>query len=80
MRKIQLPDEDGEIDPTPTSGGGYQPEPELDLLSNIIKAFNDQFGNIPWANADRVHNLITEEIPAREAADPAYMNAQKNSD
>ena len=78
--KIQLPDEDGEIEPMPTRGGGYQPELELDRLSNIIKAFNDQFGNIPWADADRVHKLITEEIPARVAADPAYMNAQKNSD
>ncbi len=57
--KIQLPDEDAEIEPTPTSGGGYQPEPELDRLSNIIKAFNDQFGSIPWADADRVHVLIS---------------------
>ena len=80
VRKIQLPDEDGEIDPTPTSGGGYQPEPELDRLSNIIKAFNDQFGNISWADAERVHKLITEDIPARVAADSAYKNAQKNSD
>ena len=78
--KIQLPDEDAEIDPATVSGGGHLPEPELDRLSNIIKAFNDQFGNIPWADADRVHRFITEEIPARVAADPAYQNAQKNSD
>ena len=62
------------------TGSGHKPEPELDRLSNIIKAFNDQFGNIPWANADRVHKLITEEIPARVAADSAYKNAQLNSD
>ena len=30
------------------------PEPELDLLSNIVKTFNDLFGNIPWADADRI--------------------------
>ena len=30
--KIQLPDEDAEIEPVPTSGGGYKPEPELDRL------------------------------------------------
>jgi type I restriction enzyme, R subunit len=78
--KIQLPDEDGEIDPATVSGGGHLPEPELDRLSNIIKAFNDQFGNIPWADADRVHRFITEEIPARVAADPAYRNAQQYSD
>ncbi|MEA1926614.1 MAG: hypothetical protein U9N73_00280, partial [Candidatus Auribacterota bacterium] len=42
--------------------------------------FNDQFGNIPWEDIDRVHQLITEDIPARVAADRAYRNAQKNSD
>ncbi|MDC4222964.1 MAG: hypothetical protein MPW15_01620 [Candidatus Manganitrophus sp.] len=30
--KIQLPDEDAEIDPMPTDGGGRKPEPELDRL------------------------------------------------
>ena len=61
--KIQLPDADAEIEPVPTTGGGRKPEPELDRLSNILKAFNDQFGNIPWTDADRVHKLITEDIP-----------------
>ncbi len=80
VAKIQLPDADAEIEPVPTTGGGHKPEPELDHLSNIIKTFNDQFGNIPWTDADRVHRLITEDIPARVAADTAYRNAQKNSD
>jgi type I restriction enzyme, R subunit len=44
------------------------------------QAFNDQFGNIPWTDADRVHKLITEDIPSRVAADTAYQNAKKNSD
>ena len=79
-RKIQLPDEDAEIEPVPTAGGGHKPEPELDRLSNIVRAFNDQFGNIPWTDADRVHKLITEDIPARVEADEAYQNAKKNSD
>jgi type I restriction enzyme R subunit len=78
--KIALTDADAEIEPVPTSGGGHKPEPELDRLSNIIKAFNDQFGNIPWTDADRVRKLITEEIPARVAADSAYQNARKFSD
>jgi len=77
---IQLPDADALIDPIPTSGGGRKPEPELDRLSSILKIFNDQFGNIPWSDADRVHRLLTEEIPARVAADSAYLNARKNSD
>jgi len=78
--RIALPDADAEIEPIPTAGGGHKPEPELDRLSNIIKAFNDQFGNIPWTDADRVRKLITEEIPARVAADSAYKNARQFSD
>ena len=64
----------------PVDGGGYRPEVELDRLSNIVKTFNEQFGNIPWTDEDRLHKRITEEIPARVAADVAYQNAQKNSD
>ena len=78
--KIQLPDENAEIEPVPTTGGGDKPEPELDRLSNILKTFNDQFGNIPWTDSDRVHKLITEEIPAKVAADSAYQNARQHSD
>ncbi len=78
--KIQLPDEDAEIGPVPTEGGGRKPEPELDRLSNILKTFNDHFGNISWTDADRVHKLITEDIPQRVAADTAYQNARQNSD
>jgi HsdM N-terminal domain/N-6 DNA Methylase len=78
--KIQLQDSDAEIEPVPTTGGGHKPEPELDRLSNILKVFNDQFGNIPWTDADRVHKLITEDIPNRVAADKAYQNAKQNSD
>jgi len=78
--RIALSDTDAEIEPVPMAGGGHKPEPELELLSNIIKVFNDQFGNIPWTDADRVRKLITEEIPARVAADSAYQNARKYSD
>lgn len=77
---IQLTDADAEIEPVPTSGGGARPEPEMDRLSNIIKTFNDQFGNIPWTDADHVRRLITQDIPARVAADAAYQNAKKNPD
>jgi type I restriction enzyme R subunit len=78
--KVALADEDGEIGPVPASGGGHKPEPELERLSNILKAFNDQFGNVEWTDADRVQRLITEDIPARVAADKKYQNAQRNSD
>jgi type I restriction enzyme R subunit len=77
---IALADQDGEIGPVPTSGGGRMPEPELDLLSNIIKVFNDQFGNIEWKDVDKIRKVISEEIPAKVAADKAYQNAKKYSD
>ena len=77
--KLQLPDEDAEIEPTPTSAGG-KPEPELDHLSNIIKNFNERFGGIEWNDEDRVRKLITEEIPVSVAADTSYRNASLNSD
>ncbi len=78
--KIQLPDEDAEIEPVPIGGGGGSNGPELDRLSNILKVFNDQFGNIEWTDEDRVNRLITEDIPRRVSADPAYQNARQNSD
>ena len=78
--KIQLPDQDVEIGPVPTDAGGGRAEPELDRLSNILKAFNDQFGGVAWTDRDRVRKLVTEEIPAKVAADKAYQNARKNSD
>ncbi len=80
MQRIMLSDEDAEIDPVPTSVGGHHTEPELDRLSNIIRAFNDLFGDIQWEDADRVRQLITETIPARVAEDTAFRNAHRNSD
>jgi type I restriction enzyme R subunit len=77
---ISVPDEDGEVGPVPTTGGGRKPEPELDLLSNIIKAFNDQFGNVEWKDKDKIGRIISEEIPEKVAADRAYQNAKRNSD
>jgi type I restriction enzyme R subunit len=77
---ITLADQNAEIGPVPTSGGGRMPEPEIDRLSNIVKTFNEQFGNIDWKDADKIRKVITEEIPAKVAADKAYQNAVQNSD
>ena len=77
---IQLDDSEAEIGPVPGSGGGGKPDPELDLLSNIVAEFNQEFGDIAWEEPDRVRQLITKEIPDRVAADPAYQNAKANSD
>ncbi len=77
---IALPDQNAEIDPVPMVGGGRMPEPELDRLSNILRAFNEQFGNIQWKDADKIRKVIAEEIPSKVAADTAYQNAMKHSD
>jgi len=77
---IALPDQDAQISPIPGAGVGGKPEPELGRLSQIIRAFNDMFGNIEWKDQDRILQVITEELPIKVAADTAYQNAIKNSD
>ena len=59
---------------------GRKPEPELDVLSSILRVFNDQFGNIEWEDADRIREVIAREIPAKVSSDRAYQNAMENSD
>ncbi len=76
---IALPDANAEIEPVPTSGGGHKPEPEMDKLSNIIKAFNDQFGGL-FNDPKAVEKRIIDVIPPKVAADPAYQNAKQHSD
>ncbi len=80
VRDIQLPDKDAEIEPASTDGGGLKPEPEMDRISNIVRAFNDQFGNIEWKDKDKIAKVISEELPAKVAGDKAYQNAMANSD
>jgi type I restriction enzyme R subunit len=77
---IALSDSDAEISPVPASSGGRKPEPEFDLLSNILRTFNDLFGNIEWKDVDKIGRVIVEELPAKVRADRAYQNAMKNSD
>ncbi|HVJ52993.1 MAG TPA: type I restriction endonuclease [Aliidongia sp.] len=80
VQHVQLADQEVEIDPVPTDGSGHRPEPELDRLSNIIRSFNDLFGNTTWQDADRIRQLIGIEIPNKVAANIAYQNAKQNSD
>src|SRR5208282_4431645 len=80
VQHVQLADQDAEIEPVPTDGAGHKVEPELDRLSNIIRSFNDLFGNVAWEDTDRIQRLIATDIPNKVAADVAYQNAKKNSD
>jgi len=78
VMKIALPDDSAEIDPIPVEGGGHKPEPELDRLSNILKAFNDHFGTL-FGDADRVARRIKEDIAPKVPADQSYRNARQNT-
>lgn len=55
-------------------------EPDLDWLSTIIKCFNEQFGNIPWVDAERIHTVIVVEIRGRVGADRPGSNVYLSSD
>jgi len=76
--KIALGDQDAEIEPVPTEGGGHRSEPELDRLSNILKNFNENFGTL-FADGDRVAARIRDDIAPKVAADKAYQNAKENT-
>lgn len=77
---ISLADQDAEIDPALVAEGGRKSEPELDRLSNIIKAFNDLFGNIEWNDKDKINDFITVELPKKVSEDQAYKNAMNQGD
>lgn len=76
---MAMDEADGSLEPAPMGAGGGLPETEVEKLSNIIKTFNDLFGNIDWKDTDKIRKVISEDIPAKVAQDTAYQNAQKNS-
>jgi predicted nuclease of restriction endonuclease-like (RecB) superfamily len=76
--QIASADEDAEIDPMPVEGGGRKPEPELDRLSNILKAFNEQFGTL-FNDSDRIFARIKDEIAPLVAKNEAFRNARENT-
>jgi type I restriction enzyme R subunit len=76
--KIALADQEAEIAPIPTEGGGWKNAPELDRLSNIIKKFNDTFGTL-FLDADMVARRLHDDIAPKVAADKAYLNARENT-
>ncbi|WP_334007421.1 type I restriction endonuclease subunit R [Burkholderia orbicola] len=77
---MTMSDADATIESVPPGAAGGKGEPDIDKLSNIIKTFNDLFGDIEWKDVDKIAQVIAQEIPARVAMDKAYQNAQANSD
>jgi type I restriction enzyme R subunit len=76
--KIAIADQEAEIAPIPTEGGGRKNAPELDRLSNIIKKFNDTFGTL-FLDPDMVARRLHDDIAPKVAADKAYLNALENT-
>ena len=75
---VALVDEDSEIQPVPTEGGGGRSEPEVARLSDILKAFNEQFATL-FTDGDRVVARIRDDIAPKVAADAAFKNAKANT-
>ena len=76
--KIALADEDAETDPVPTDTGGGRSQPDLDRLSNILKTFNEQLGNL-FADTDRGARSIRDDTAPKVAADEVFQNARQNT-
>lgn len=77
--RIQLENENGEIDPIPVSTSVGVDVPELDTLTNILKEFHDIFGNIEWTDEDKIKKQINDIIESVRR-DEKYNNAMQFSD
>lgn len=72
---IALDERPGLVEPIPVEAGGGKSEPELDTLENILKVFNQRFGDISWTDKDKVNQILTEQIPADMRADVKVIDA-----
>ena len=52
----------------------------LDSLENIIEAFNQRFGDIEWEDSDKVHKILSEDIPKELKANSDTMQTIQSSD
>jgi type I restriction enzyme R subunit len=69
----------GELLPSNADGTGGMPEPEIDLLSNIIQGFNEKFGDIDWGEDDKIKralNNISDDV----INDKEFIKSTKNAD
>lgn len=79
--ELLLADEDAEIGPVPTEGGGRRAEPSLDRLSNIVKSFNELRGT-NFTHEDRIVRdmlIIKDELDKSQAYQDAIRNTPHNA-
>lgn len=77
--RIQLDNEDGEVNPVPVGTDVGINVPEMDSLSNILKEFHDIFGGIEWTDEDKVKKQIAD-LPGIVSQNETYQNAMRYSD
>jgi len=70
---------EGELSPSTTDGTGGTPEPELDLLSNILEIFNERFGDIDWGEDDKIKRAL-DNISEDVINDNEFIKSRKNAD
>lgn len=77
---ISLDDGDVEIDPiTPQMRGGKQ-ETEEEFLSEILKSFNEKWGNTEWSKDDNIKKMLFEDLPNEMVKNREYVRATRKSD
>lgn len=76
---ISMEDTDAEVGPVPVGTSGGKTDPEYDELTNILKTFNDLWGNIDWKDKDNVQAQLAR-IPEQVSQNAKYQAAMKNSD
>ena len=67
-----------ELQPMPSVIKGGVAEPEMEYLSNIVKAFNDRFGT-SFTNEDKVKTMA-DQLIKDVANDDEFVNAFQYSD
>ncbi len=77
--KIILDDGIGVVEPIPVGVGGSATDLDLDTLENILKVFNQRFGDIAWTDKDKVNEILTQQIPADILKDERIMTVIANS-
>ena len=82
-QSIAMEPEAGYINPIPVSMGGGKTGAEYDTLENIVKSFNQRFGDIDWGegvDAAEAESILSKDIPNRLQEDADALLAILNSD